>query len=63
MNKEGIKEFNDIMNMFEVSIYAQHWIDEIGEERPIGANDAIIAQNEYLLKKLYKLSINHVGEV
>lgn len=61
MNKEGIKEFNDIMNMFEVSIYAQRWIEN-GGKCALGAQEAIIAQNEYLLKKLYALSVNHIRE-
>ncbi len=62
MNKEGIKEFNNIMNMFEVSIYAQRWIAN-GGKCAFNAQETIIAHNEYLLKKLYALSVNHVGEI
>ena len=55
-------DFYNIMNMFEVSVYAQRWV-ESGGKCSIGAQEAIIAQNEYLLNKLRTMSVNHVGEL
>ncbi len=61
MDKNFIKDFNDIMNMFEVSIYAQRWLESSGN-RSYGAYDSIIVQNEYLLNKLRVLCVNYLGE-
>ena len=51
MKKDFSKDIEEIMNMMEVLIYAERWI-ESGGECSFSAQGAIIAHSEYLLNKL-----------
>ncbi len=59
MNKEAIKEYYNILNMFKVSLYALKWLEQGGK----GYYEAVCSQNEYLLTKLLIFCVNHVGDL
>ncbi len=61
MKKDFSKDIEEIMNMMEVLIYAERWI-ESGGECSFSAQGAIIAHSEYLLNKLRILSVNYIGQ-
>lgn len=58
MKKEGITEYNSIMNTFEVIILA---MKRMQDEKNKIAQDSIIEVSERLLKDLQRFCINHVG--
>ena len=58
MDEKGIKEFNEIMKMFETSLYALKWL----KNGNYGDYDSLVVQNEHLLKRLRAFCINYVGD-
>ena len=58
MNTESIRECNEIVNMFETTLFALKWQakDEIGWKY-----QSIISEYEYILNKLKLFCVNKVG--
>ena len=57
MSDEKIKEIWDIINIQKVSLYAEKWLESGGD----GEHEALLAQNEYLLRKIQTFCFNNLG--
>ena len=58
MDNETIKECNEIVNMFETTLYAFKWL---AQKETSWKYEPIISEYEFLLKKLKVFCFNKIG--
>ena len=57
MDEEKVKEYYQLMNMYESALYGLKWLQNTGE----GRYESLITQLDFLHKELLRFGINNIG--